>query len=225
MCKIRFVDNPEESPSDSQFAALGTRFHEWANVFFDAASEVDPNQWVQLIPHSFNAEERRWAMNFIRFEQRRWRLLKAEGRLAEWFPVARELYLTSTELGIEGHIDRVDWYDRSQQLVVLVEYKCTLSMDITSLRRQLHFYKLLYEHADQPTIGKVVGIACINPRLNEIWYENVNPWSEAAVKKRLQQIRFSLANNVWPKTKNLYVCMFCDLADSCDIWEEVESDE
>ena len=219
MCKVKFVDQPDEGPSSSQYAALGTRFHEWANTFFDVTSEVDPEQWETLIPQSFSGEERRWASNFVRFEQRRWRLLKAEGRLAEWYPVARELHLTSSKLGIEGTIDRVDWYDRSRMEVVLVEYKTTLSMDVVSLRRQLHFYKLLYENADQPTVGKVVGIACINPRLNEVWYEDVNPWSEAAVRKRLEQIRNSLAKNDWPKTNNLYVCMFCDV-EECDRWRE-----
>jgi len=220
MCRLQFVEGQEER-SSSQFAALGTRFHEFANAFFAMASETHPDRWESLIPKSMNTEERKWARNFVRFERRRWQSLARVGRLDEWFPVARELHLTSEKLRIEGTIDRVDWYDRRQQLVVLVEYKCTLSMDYTSLRRQLHFYKLLYENADQPTIGRVVGIACINPRLDEVWFEYVNRRSEQNVLKWLNRIFQSIERDGWPKTKNPYVCMFCDYADICGgAWED-----
>jgi len=220
MAYRKFILYADEQPTLSQFAALGSRFHEFANVFFDVASEYDPRHWERLIPSSFNVEEQRWVRNFIRFERRRWEQLKASGRLDEWYPVERELHLTSSSLGIDGTIDRIDWYCREDNTVVIVEYKCTLSMDYTSLRRQLHFYKLLYEHADQPTIGTVVGIACINPRLDVVWFEYVNPYSERAVMKWIERIRQSMRENVWPKTQNEYVCLFCDVP--CRGDEDVE---
>jgi len=220
MFKVKFYrDEDEEEQYAGQFAALGTRFHDWAHQFFSYASQTDPNQWETLIPTTFNWEERRWARNFINFERRRWKILHAEGREGEWMPVMRELSLTSTVWGIRGTIDRVDWYDRNANLVVIVEYKTTLRMDYTSLRRQLHFYALLYETADQPTIGTVYGIACYNPRLDQHWFEPLNSRSMGNVQSWIRKIQQSIEEDNFPRKQNVYTCMYCDVG--CTFEEEV----
>lgn len=220
--KLKFVDSrvDEDESSVGQYAGLGTRFHDWAHVFFQFANTMEPQQWSQLIPQEFSTLEKQWARWFIQFERKRWALLQQEGRLDEWKPVYRELTLESSEYGITGTIDRVDWKDKSQNEVVLIEYKTTLSMDYTSLRRQLHFYKLLYENADEATIGKVVGIACINPRIRQVWYEDVNANSMRAVERWLSRIKLSLETGQFKPTNNQYVCMWCDVADVCEYWSE-----
>lgn len=224
--KLKFVDGrvDENELPTGQYAGLGTRFHEWAHVFFQFACTVDPLQWEQLIPKEFSALEKQWARWFIQFEWRRWWLLKQAGRLDEWQPVYKELTLESTKYGITGTIDRVDWKDKSKNEVVLIEYKTTLGMDYTSLRRQLHFYKLLYENADEVTIGKVTGIACINPRLRKVWYEDVNANSMRAVERWLNRIKLSLETGQFKPTNNQYVCMWCDVADVCEYWCEFEKE-
>lgn len=219
MAKLKFVDG-KDANSNNVFAQMGKRFHDWVSWFYSVVSIYDDQNWESVIPSVFGSEERRWAMNFIKWERRRLSFLRKQGRESEWYPIGREIQLTSNKLSLWGTIDLALWYDRSNMQVLLVEFKTTGDMDVRSLRRQLSLYALLYETADQPMVGHVTHIGCYNPRLDQWWMEELKERSVLSVLKWIEKIEQSMKTNVWNYTKNLYTCMFCDVSEFCERWSD-----
>ncbi|MHA1286488.1 MAG: RecB family exonuclease [Candidatus Thorarchaeota archaeon] len=214
--KLKHIDdlNPEY---ESKYASLGTWFHEFAFSFFDYFSYIDSEVKEEILSN-LKGLQYDWADFFLQFELRRWSELESEFRLREWKPLYRELTLHSTELGITGTIDRIDWFNRKENSLILIEYKTTQILDRTSLRRQLHFYKLLYEHADENVVdADIVAIACINPRIKRVWKEPVKKRSENNVLKWLKKIRSSICSDSFPFNDSY--CIWCDVAEYCPLLE------
>lgn len=194
----------DEEHEHSQASAIGSRFHEFAFKFFE-------HPWT--IPGEFRGIEREMAERFVRFEMRRYKHLEREGRIHEWVPLEREVYLRDEDVwGIEGHIDRVDWYDAEKKQVSIVEYKTTSRLDETKIRRELSFYVLLWR---QVRPEEVVQICCYNPRIDEVFVEDVKEKSVRNVERWLGKIRASELSGEWPRKFNEVGCYFCEYNERC----------
>jgi len=183
----------------SMSAVIGRRFHEFAAKFFD-------RPWY--IPEDFVGIEREMAERFVQLERRRFELMT----LDEWKPLEVEIYLQDDKLGISGHIDRVDWYDRSLNTVSIIEYKTTERMDERQIRRELTFYVVLWKQCRSEI---PVQIVCYNPRIDELFVDVVQESSIKNVLKWLAKIRESERTNNWPVKPHEFRCFFCDI-ENCE---------
>ncbi len=205
----------QDKPPNIQML-IGTRFHEWASLFFNVGQAIDPVYWDQLIPDEFIAIERKSAKWFLAFELDRKQKLESIGRGDEWVPYKLEMTLESQLFGMTGTIDRVDWVNRDEGYLAIGEYKTgdTLSKrKEESIVIEMAFYAILYSSAY--SVGTITQLRLINPKL-QLYREY--PLTDALMEtvfRKLQKIRKSLKDGVWPcKCANndmLYaMCQMCE---------------
>lgn len=197
-CPHRFkkvwIDGVQRKPN--QVMLMGTRFHDFAEKFFEYALIVEPERWNEFIPKEFVPEEVAMASWFIQNERERYFALKDEGRLGEFLPILREFKLNSAKLFLEGTVDRVDWLNREKGLAVAVEYKTGKSINHESLTKQLAMYALMYH--DMRLQGDIVGLRLINPRLGVQKDFKLERWHTDKVLKDIVKLRDALRSNSFP---------------------------
>lgn len=163
-----------------QHMVVGTRFHEFAQRFFDYYTAVDETleAWESLIPDEFNEAEREMAEWWLGYQLQRLRDLREHGRESEWFPIAREQQMDNPTHGLTSTVDAVEWLDKdidpvtntetwsvgkATRQVCIVEYKTGRKMSIESAIRQCTFYALLWQM--NGNVGRVTHVKLVNPRL------------------------------------------------------------
>lgn len=140
----------------------GTRFHEFAQRFFNHCCGIPVDEWKSLIPKEFKSlREKRMANWFVELEQKRYKEHEEEGRLGEWRPIAREIKMEHKGLLIESTADRIDYVDKEKDEIAIVEYKTGESEFLPSLLRQLAYYALLW--SETMNYGHVRKLIVVNP--------------------------------------------------------------
>lgn len=141
-CPVQFYKSyilRERRPQTPQMA-MGTRFHEFAEWFFGQCPNVDIANWDHMVPPSFNSKERGMAQYLIDHERDRYKLLGAEA----FTPYGCEVWCQSERLKIRGYIDRVDWVNKDDGIVRLVEYKTGMRAKIPQVKQELAFYSIMF---------------------------------------------------------------------------------
>jgi CRISPR/Cas system-associated exonuclease Cas4 (RecB family) len=208
-CPHRFKkvwqDGVERKPNQAML--MGTRFHDFAQTFFEYALVVDPLKWDGFIPKEFIPEEVAMASWFINNERERYFALKAEGRILEFLPILREFKLNSEKLYLEGTVDRVDWLSKEKGLAIAVEYKTGKSINHESITKQLAMYALMYH--DMRLDGEIVGLRLINPRLGVVKDYKLERWHTDKVLKDIVKLRDALRNKDFPAKCSDVKYAFC----------------
>jgi CRISPR/Cas system-associated exonuclease Cas4 (RecB family) len=175
---------------------MGTRFHDFADIFFEYALVVDSAKWLEFIPKEFIPEEVAMATWFVQAEQARYKTLSEQDRLDEFLPILREFKLNSYKLYLEGTVDRVDWIDKKKNQAVVIEYKTGRSINHESLTKQLAMYALMYH--DMRLQGDIVGLRLINPRLGVIKDYKLERWHTDKVLKDIVKLRDAIRDKKFP---------------------------
>ena len=150
----------EQDANPTYAMTSGTRFHDFAEKFFDVAPDFIPTDWHSFIPIEFGHYEYEMASWFIHYEVARF--IDKPDNL--WIPAYREIKVSSDEHLLSGTIDRIDWVDPDENTVTVVEYKTSKGVDEDSLKRQLGFYTIMVEEDLGLTVENV---RLINPRLKK----------------------------------------------------------
>jgi len=215
-CPMRFkleYINKLEINQNTYMMDVGTRFHEFACWFFNVYQSFEPDQWVELVPNVFTAEEKEMALWFIEQEYLRW-----TNNPDLFMPVMREMKIIDHELCLSGTFDRLDRITHNDEMAI-VEYKTGRSYNKQSIERQLAFYKLLWDR--NMGKGNITHMRYINPRLRK--YELV-PLRQNVVDKVLLDIahirkciREDTFNRSCTPVKYI-ICHLCDI-DECGAFD------
>ena len=211
-CPYRFkkvwIDDVQRVPN--QVMLIGTRFHDFAKKFFDYCGTYPPEYWDRFIPKEFIQVEKEMAQWFINYERDRLKTLTSEGRELQWRPIMREHNMKSTKLFLEGTCDRIDWFDRDKEEVIIVEYKTGRSTNDVAFIRQLAFYSMLWQ--DTAQMGDVAGLRLVNPRLQIVKDYKIDRWQTDRVLKDVMAVRDSMKKKDFkPKCSliKLAMCKMC----------------
>lgn len=223
-CPYKFkrvwVDGVEKRPNYAML--MGTRFHDFAETFFDYCLGVDPERWDEFIPQQFVPTEASMAKWFIERERNRYYDLRDQNRIDEFIPITREDKMTSDTLLLTSTVDRVDWYDKEKNLISIVEYKTGKKINDESLIRQLAFYTLLWN--DTRRRGDVFNLQLINPRIGVVRNYTVQQWHLDKVMREISRLRTAMKSNDYPRKCSDVKLAFCQLCtpSECGSWKNVK---
>lgn len=185
---------------DSIQAQLGKIFHEAAQYFLEPIRKGEVNH-IDCGIEQVN----QWLDNFILFENS-----SPNDMLT---PLATEVELSINEpFPLKGIIDRIDLYPTGY--VRILEYKTSQKITLTDWRRELHFYKILYENSEDFYEYPVKTLAVYNPRLNIYFEEQPNKKSESALINKIYQI-FSDKTFKMKKSVEDVCAGMCEFYDLC----------
>ncbi len=198
-------ENIVKRPTQAMLA--GTRFHEFAEKFFDYCGAISMDRWDEFIPEQFKSVEVKMASWFIEYERKRYHKLEMQDRLDEFRPIIREHRMISHKMVMESTVDRVDWWDKQKGEVCLVEYKTGSKVNDESLIRQLSFYMILWQ--ETMNVGNVTHFKLINPRVGVEKIYPVKMWYIDKVIREISKIRKAIAEGNYPRTCNDVKYAFC----------------
>lgn len=196
---------------ESYKMAVGTRFHEFAYWFFDVCGGVSPDKWTELVPSCFTETEQDMAAWFVEKEYERLRDCSTE----DFMPIQREVQLEDTELCLTGTCDRMDWIDKANNKVAVVEYKTGAGYDENSIIGQLGFYKVIWEN--NIGLGDIQYLRYINPRRKEYKLISLPPNINDIVYMNISKVRKAIKEDQFPcrcsEVKHI-ICGLCS-AEEC----------
>lgn len=187
------------SKEPNQKMLIGTRFHDWANTFFEYSGVIDPDYWGDLIPTEFNEEEVEMVTWFIDYQRTRYQHLKQNDRLDEFAPIYKELFMVCDAIKIKSTLDGAEWVNKSEGTVCLLEYKTGAKIDAATAFRQLAFYAVLWTASGNP--GKIVKLRLINPRLKVVQETDYTEQLQNTALKRVAKLRDAIDRSYFP-----YIC-------------------
>jgi len=197
----------------NQKMLIGTRFHEFAERFFDYALTIDPDDWSELIPADWlNEEELSMYEWFLSYQRKRLDKLRNEERENEFCPLYRELFMQCDRIQIKSTLDGAEWVDKLYNTVRLIEYKTGSKMNTESAIRQLAFYAVLWELSGNP--GTITELRLINPRLQAIYTEQLTDDMRRLALTRIAKLRAAIDKNDFPyrcSDGKFAACRMCTL--------------
>jgi len=224
-CPYRFkrvwIDHIEKKPNQAML--IGTRFHNFAERFFDYCLSFPLDTWPRMYPSWFTDLERDFAQWFIRYEMSRYRKLESLGELAEFLPVARETQMVSHIMYLTSTCDRVDWLDKEKDEIVIIEYKTGAKVNKESLVRQLAFYTFLWD--ETMNFGTVARLRLINPRAKVVKDYPIERWHVDKVVREIVKLREALSAESYPKKCSELkhaACKSCTVRE-CGVYPEFEN--
>lgn len=194
----------------------GTRFHNFAEAFFDHCDECSPDEWEQFIDTTLKEDEQEYQRWFIKKERIRYNKLLSEGKEDYFIPEFREVHLNAPTLKLHGYIDRIDCNDKDKKTFTLVEYKTSKKHKPADVKRELSYYRMLWDET-MSEIGTITQLLIINPECDEYHYYKISERNMNAAKNMMIKVREALAKNEFPKPMNMYKCLHCDL---CTLYEK-----
>jgi len=198
----------------NQKMLIGTRFHEWAEKFFDYAGVINPADWDQLITEEFNDEEQVMIKWFIEYQRTRWNQLESQDRLDEFTPIYRELFMICDAVRIKSTLDGAEWVDKRADTIRLIEYKTGGKLNEESVFRQLAFYACLWIMSGNP--GSVVTLRLINPRLQKVVDCPFTLDMQVAAMTRVVKLRNAIDQSKFPykcSDGKFAACKMCELSE------------
>lgn len=214
-CPMKFRKEYLEGMQNGQntyIMDIGTRFHEFAEWFFDVHEGIDPERWTELVPNMFTVEEQEWARWFLHEEYMRYK------KNPDCFmPLVREMKIIDDTLCLTGTFDRIDRLNDKDELAI-VEYKTGRSFNLESISRQLAFYKLLWDNNIKRST--ITHMRYINPRMQK--YELI-PFRSSYTDKMLLDIasmRKCIREDMFKyqcSPVKYIICHLCDL-DECGVY-------
>tara|TARA_R110000823_G_scaffold261151_3_gene381839 strand:+ start:982 stop:1851 length:870 start_codon:yes stop_codon:yes gene_type:complete len=162
-----------------------------------------------------------------------------EETLHEFIPPGNEAMLnaryTTEESGIEIHlmgiIDRIFIEDGGY---VLMEFKTGLWKDTkkTMMRKEMAFYKMLFENADPDEIREfgldpdipITRWGWYYPASNYVYAEKISKRSETAVKRSFEKLINSYLEEEFKASYFYKKCIHCGYFDTCEATEDGDRD-
>jgi CRISPR/Cas system-associated exonuclease Cas4 (RecB family) len=191
----QFVEGVQKDANQKML--IGTRFHEFAERFFDYAEVIPQEHWDELIPlEHLNDEEITMYEWFVSYQRSRLTLLTKEDRVNEFIPLYRELYMICDHVQIKSTLDGAEWVSKKHDTVRLLEYKTGSKMNTESAIRQLAFYAVLWELSGNP--GTVTELRLINPRLQAVYTAELTEDLKKAALLRVAKLRTAIDKNDFP---------------------------
>lgn len=187
-----YIDKIRDAPTSQM--VVGTRFHNFAETFFDHCDDIAVDQWKYLVPSEFNTHEQEMVNWFVNNEMERY--FKCRQLDATWQPLYREIKLRSENLLLSSIIDRVDLIPGTEDKVEIIEYKTGLSTNKTSIRRELAFYGILFEdlYGDNYQVGSY---RVINPNLRtDIPFKDLSR-TIPSVYKNIDKLRDAISTGIF----------------------------
>lgn len=198
----------------------GTKMHNVFDKFFDDCYGVKPENWSKLIKtDDMDEPERKQVSFFLQQETFRFNTLVKAGRERDFYPIEKEKRIESDALDLKGYIDRVDTRIRGKE-VTIVEYKTGWGMDLSGLRGELSFYRLLWDDQRAEEHGKVTQFLLINPKREVYMYMKAYDKSLKAMEKQIEKLRCAIDNQDFPRKpydKKCAVCGMCRYVESLDL--------
>lgn len=189
----------------------GTKMHKVFDDFFDKCYGENPERWIELMPmNELDTIEQNQARFFVDQERFRFQELVKAGRERDFYPLQREKRMESKNLDLKGYIDRVDHKVRGKE-VTLVEYKTGWGMDLTGLRGELSFYRLLWDDLKGEEYGKATQFLLINPKREVYLYMKAYDKSLKAMEKQIEKLRCAIENNDFPRKPFEKKCAACGM--------------
>lgn len=199
--------------------ASGTKMHRVFDEFFDKCYGVSPENWEKLITEDLDDIEQRQAQFFVDQERFRFRELVKEQRERDFYPIEREKRIESKDLDLKGYIDRVDHKVRGKE-VTIVEYKTGYGLDLTGLRGELSFYRILWDSERAEEYGKATQFLLINPKRETYLYMKAYDKSLKAMEKQIEKLRCAIDDTDFPRKpfeRKCAVCGMCRYVESMDL--------
>lgn len=191
----QFIEQVEKPANQKML--IGTRFHEFAERFFDYAMVIEPEHWDELIPvNEFNDEEIEMVTWFLSFQRSRLAKLRKEGRESEFCPIYRELFMLCDRVQVKSTLDGAEWVSKAEQTVRLIEYKTGSKMNTESAIRQLAFYAVLWELSGNQ--GTITELMLINPRLQAVFKTELTDDLKKEALVRVAKLRKAIDTNTFP---------------------------
>jgi len=198
-------------PNESMMS--GTRLHDFFDWFFKHWNELPPEKWELFIPDEFTPKEKEMCNVFFKGEKDRLDGLRSLGLEDEFVPPFSEAHFDLGDKDLHGYIDRIDYWDKERKEFVIVEYKTGWGHNVTKLKQELAFYKMLFE---EKGCGTVPYYLVINPNRRVREYIKASSRGVSAAKKRVAILREAIEKNDFPKQcspdKKKY-CRHCDDGD------------
>jgi RecB family exonuclease len=211
--EIKYIKKFKTPPNEAMLR--GTRFHTWAENFFDVYDTVGLDQWGTLVDTTLKEDEQEYQRWFIRKERERYNKLIAAGKEDYFVPAYREVHLSSTDLKLHGYIDRIDYKDKEKKTFTLVEYKTSKKYKPADVKRELSYYRMLWDDS-MSDLGTIADLLIINPECTEYQYYPVSQRNMTAAKNMMDKCRTAIAANDFPRPMNLYKCQYCKL---CELYD------
>lgn len=211
---LKYIQKFKTPPNEAMLR--GTRFHKFAEEFFDKCDEIAPEDWEQMIDTTLKEDEQEYQRWFIEQERNRYNKLLDEGNTDLFIPEFREVHFNSPELKLHGYIDRIDCNNKEKKTYTLVEYKTSKKYKPADVKRELSYYRMLWD-ATMADVGTITHLLIVNPECCEYQYYKVSDRNMNAAKNMIIKVREALAKNDFPKPMNMYKCAYCDL---CTLYEK-----
>lgn len=169
----------------SHASSIGTRYHEFMELFMQVAHKYPTEQWMSFIHPDFNEEERPMLEWSIDHEIERY------NETPDYFtPIAFEYRIVDHNHQLRGIIDRIDQIDENS--INVIEYKTTQSINKKKLQMEFGFYDILLDSIEEVHDFKRT-YTVINPRLRKI--VSFNPSRKSTIFKKLQAIYDAIEND------------------------------
>lgn len=185
---------------------VGIRFHEFAERFFGMAYEVPPERWINFIPESFTPPEKEMAAYFIGNEYQRYNLLGSE----DFMPMACEWWGQSENLKIRGYIDRVDYVNKDENTLRLIEYKTGKRAKFPQVRQELAFYSLLFNDVTENQYD-ITHFGIYYPAIKTYKEFPVRKRDVTYVTKKWDKLKNAIEKNEFPEKCNDFKRTICGL--------------
>lgn len=188
----------------------GTTFHSFCEKFYDRCVEFSPEEWEKLIDTSLPQDEQDYQAWFINEERIRYLALKEAGKEDIFVPAYREVHINSPTLKLHGYIDAIRWIDKKKKTLALVEYKTSKSFKPGNVKRELAYYRMLWDD-QMKDVGTITHTIIMNPQCkinvaNKVSVRNMN-----AAKKAIERVRAALEAKEFDKPMNTFKCGYCEL--------------
>lgn len=209
-CPMQFYKQyilKEKRPA-SPAMEVGIRFHEFAERFFGMCYQVPPEHWMNFIPSSFTPHEKEMAAYFIGNEYQRYNFYGEE----DFMPMACEWWGQSEPLKIRGFIDRVDYVDKDEGTIRLIEYKTGRRAKVPQVRQELAFYSILFNDVTEHQYD-VTQFGIYYPALKCYKEYPIRKRDITHVTKKWDKLKSALETNEFPEKCNEYKRAACGLCD------------
>lgn len=200
--KKQYID--KVLPRDGSHAStVGTRFHEFAELFMQVAKQHDPEKWMSFIHPEFSDEEVPQLTFFINRELQRLR----DPETYQWEPIALEYRVVDNNGKIRGIIDRIDLI--GEKFIEVIEYKTSQKISKPTLQFEFGFYDMLLDSVKE-LAGYKRRYIVINPRLEQV--VSFTPSRRSTIERKLNNINYVIANDKFvPTCKGDYATAFCSI--------------
>jgi len=230
---LRYLKGIKSEPSFKM--VIGTRFHHFAEKFFDGIKEVE--DWTKLIHEDYSPFEKDMLSWFISMEYARFDIFKNNPE--QYQPFIREVDIYNNDVRVHGFVDRVDYIipelipymegevsptairkivkhlDAGKPVLCPVEYKTGDSFNANSMKHELSIYKQCLQ-GDPRYKDYFVGCGCyINPKLKKIQYLVLE--RDETTRAKVDAVYKHIQNRVFPRvcTPGKYeACRLCKIEDT-----------